>query len=360
MTGTAAPPSAGAARMQDLAPRFARWWCTWNQGASDARVAGLQAAPSGFSNETWFVDLEWQEHGRPASGRLVVRMEPQGPALFDDCDLDLQYDIMQALGEGGIAVPGLLARVADPAVLGAPFFVMEFVPGAVASGRRPGFHGHGLFFEASLADRRTMWLAAVEAMAAVHGFDWNVPLVTRHLGAPADCAAAIAGQVRQVERWLAQAASLGPFPVLERALEWLRGNPADYGTPSFLWGDARPGNLIYQGTRVAAILDWEMAGIGPAEFDLFHFLLTDEVVAELNSVPRLAGLPDRTETIAAWEGHVGRKVRHPDHAEIFAALRFAALMALVVRLTPAGLDDPRALLTDNFPTRRLDFLLSRN
>jgi aminoglycoside phosphotransferase (APT) family kinase protein len=360
MTTSAPAASSSDVRMQELASRFERWWCTRDRDASDARVAGLQAAPSGFSNETWFFDLEWKEHGRPTSERLVVRMEPQGPALFDDCDLDLQYDVMQALGEAGIAVPGLLAREPDPSVLGAPFFVMEFVPGAVASGRRPGFHGHGLFFDASLPDRRTMWLAAVEAMAAVHGFDWNVPLVTRHLGTPADCAAAITGQIRQVEGWLAQAASLGPFPVLERALAWLRNNPVDYGAPSFLWGDARPGNLIYQGTRVAAILDWEMAGIGPAEFDLFHFLLTDEVVAELNSVPRLAGLPDRAETIAAWEGFVGRKVRHPDHAEIFAALRFAALLALVVRLTPAGLDDPRALLTDNFPTRRLDALLSRN
>jgi aminoglycoside phosphotransferase (APT) family kinase protein len=343
---------------KDLAHRFAGWWATVRSDVQDVTITGFEAAPSGFSNETWFVDLAWREFDLHQTQRVVLRTTPEGPAFFDDCDLDLQYDVMTALRDGGIAVPDLLGKVDDTSVLGRPFYVMEFVAGKVASGRRPGFHGHGLFFDASLEDRKTMWLGAVEAMAGVHRFDWKTSAIAQRLGDPPDCRTAIKAQLAQVEQWLAQAASLGPFPVIERGLKWLHDSSATYSTLSLLWGDARPGNLIYRGTQVAAVLDWEMVGIGPAEFDLFYFLLADEVVAELNGVPRLAGLPDRAETIAAWEGYAGRIAEHVRHAEIFAATRFAALMALVVRLTPTGLDDPRSLLTDNAPTRRLDALLS--
>lgn len=325
----------------------------------DVRVEGLEPAPSGFSNETWFVDLAWRETGGEEAQRLVLRRAPGGAAFFDDYDLHLQFEVMKALRAGGLAVPEVYEIEDDPAVLGAPFFTMAFVDGKVASGRRPGFHGHGLFFEASVPDRRSMWFAAVEAMAEVHRFDWRSSDLANRFGNPRDAAEAVAGQIRQVEQWLGQAASLGPFPVIERALEWLRHQAPAHSAPSLLWGDARPGNLIYQGNQVAAILDWEMAGIGPAEFDLFYFLLADEVVAELNGVPRLEGLPEREETIRAWEAGIGRPVEHRLHAEIIAATRFAALMALVVRLSPPGLDDPRALLTDNAPTRRLDALLSK-
>lgn len=351
--------SAGEPRKDQLAAGFAKWWQGWRRGAENTIVTGLEPAPSGFSNETWFGDLAWQEAGLPLRQRVVLRIEPQGPAFFDNCDLDLQYAVMQSLAAGGIAVPGLIAPVQDAAILGSSFYVMEFVPGKVASGRRPGFHGHGLFFDASLADREAMWLAAIEAMTQVHRFDWHASPLAARLGNPPDCTSAISAQLDQVAGWLAQAAALGPFPVIEQGLAWLRANMAEYPGLSLLWGDARPGNLIYQGTRVAAVLDWEMAGIGPPEFDLCYFLLADEVVAELNNVPRLAGLPPRAATIAAWEGFAGRSAAHLRHAEIFAATRFAALMALVVRLTPAGLDDPRALLTDNVPTRRLASLLAQ-
>lgn len=342
---------------EDLRVRLTRWWSVRNPRASNIEVADLATAPSGFSNETWFVDIRWLEEGCRQTVRLVLRREPEGASFFDDYDLQLQFDVMKALRSGGLAVPEPFDFEDDKAFLGSAFFTMEFVEGRVASGRRPGFHGHGLFFEASIEERRTMWLAAVKAMADVHSFDWRDSALGERLGSPSDSVQSIADQLHQVRGWLDQAASLGPFPVIEGALRWLDETMPRSSSTSLLWGDARPGNLIYQGTSVAAIIDWEMAGLGPGEFDLFYFLLADEVVSELNAVPRLAGLPDRIETIAAWEQAMGRPVEHGHYAEVFAATRFAALMALVVRLSPVGLDDPRAFLTDNVPTRRLQSLL---
>jgi aminoglycoside phosphotransferase (APT) family kinase protein len=344
--------------VDDLPERFARWWAQSYPTAHAVRVANLAGAPSGFSNETWLFDLHWQEAGAARARRLVLRRQPRGKAFFSNYDLSLQFNIMRALRGTAIPVPEPVAFEPDASVLGAPFFVMEFVEGRVASGRRPGFHGHGLFFDASIADRRTLWFGAISAMAAIHLLDWHALGLGPLLGNPSTSAAAVAHQLAEVQGWLAEVASLGPFPVLERGVDWLRAHPVDYTHTSLLWGDARPGNIIYRGTEVAAVIDWEMAGIGPGEYDLAYCLLADEVTAELNGVPRLPGLPERAETIAAWERHVGRAVQHFRAAETFVALRFAVLIAMTVRLSPAGLTDLRALVADNAPTRRLEALLS--
>ena len=34
------------------------------------------------------------------------------------------------------------------------------------------------------------------------------------------------------------------------------------------WGDARIGNMMYRDFEPVAVLDWEMAGLGPRELDL--------------------------------------------------------------------------------------------
>lgn len=341
-----------------IAESFGRWWQSRMPQRESVQIVQISGAPSGFSNETWLVDLEWREAGKEHRRRVVLRRQPQGKSFFSNYDLSLQFKIMRALHAAGVPVPEALAYEGNPTVLGAPFFVMEFVEGKVASGRRPGFHGHGLFFDASIEDRRTMWFGAVEAMARVHALDWRALGVAELLGNPSNTREAVTQQLAEVRGWYSEVAELGPFPTLDRGFAWLRDHPVEYSSASLLWGDARPGNIIYQGTRVGAVIDWEMAGIGPAEFDLAYFLLADEVTAELNGVPRLPGLPDRAETIAAWERHLGRKVEHFDAAEIFVALRFAVLVAMAVRLSPAGLADIRSLVTDNAPTRQLARLLN--
>ena len=343
-----------------IAEPFALWWQSRLSERGSVQVVQISGAPSGFSNETWLVDLEWREADSEYRRRVVLRRQPQGKAFFSNYDLSLQFKIMRALHAAGVPVPAALDYEGDAAVLGAPFFVMDFVDGKVASGRRPGFHGHGLFFDASIEDRRTMWFGAVEAMARVHALDWRALGVAEVLGNPRNTTEAVALQLAEVRSWYSEVAELGPFPILDRGLAWLREHPVEYSSASLLWGDARPGNIIYQGTRVGAVIDWEMAGIGPGEFDLAYFLLADEVTAELNGVPRLPGLPDRAETIAAWERYLGRKVEHFAAAEIFVALRFAVLVAMAVRLSPAGLADIRSLVNDNAPTRQLARLLNEH
>jgi len=56
--------------------------------------------------------------------------------------------------------------------------------------------------------------------------------------------------------------------VLERAFEVLAATMPPNARSVLNWGDSRPGNIIYRDFAPVAVLDWEMAGIGPPEADL--------------------------------------------------------------------------------------------
>ena len=72
-----------------------------------------------------------QEAPSPSAQAIVVRIQPEGAAVFPDCDVQAQYRTMQLLQGSGLPVPPLLGLEMDPAVLGAPFFIMGRLPGPV-------------------------------------------------------------------------------------------------------------------------------------------------------------------------------------------------------------------------------------
>src|SRR5690606_8522169 len=96
-------------------------------------------------------------------------------------------------------------------------------------------------------------------------------------------------------------------------------------------GDARIGNMIFRDRRCVAVLDWEMATLGPPEMDLGWFLLLDRHHSEGIGVPRLAGLPGPAETVARYEERLGRRVAHLAFWELFAAWRFAVILRRVAQ-----------------------------
>ncbi len=331
------------------------WLADAMPGATSITLSPFVPAASGFSNLTLFTELRWSGADGPELTELVLRVQPPDGGLFPDYDLRLQYDVMSCLAGSTVPVPKVAWFVDDPDVLGAPGFLMHRVHGQVASGFRPGFHGHGLFFDASLTQRRRMWLAAVDAMASLHTIDIDTLALPASLGVDVTSQGAVSRMLDVIERQLVWA---GDAPaVLGEALQFLRSQAPTTTATTLCWGDPRPGNIIYRDGDVAAVLDWELAHIGPPEGDLAYFLLVDEVVAELNGVPRLAGLPDAAETVAHYESRTSRPARDLKFHRIMQALRMAAMLVLTVRLSPAELSFPPDYLTNNIPTRRLTELL---
>ena len=332
-----------------------RWIAAAMPQATVVELSPFTPVSSGFSNVTLFTELRWTDADGDHLTELVLRVQPPEGGLFPNYDLRLQYDVMAALSGTAIPVPEVAWFIDDPEVLGAPCFLMHRVHGEVASGFRPGFHGHGLFFDASLDRRRRMWLGCLDVIASLHTLDATTLSLPDSLIRYSDGRDAVLGMLDVIEGQL-QWAGIGP-PVLDEALRYLRAKAPESAEATLCWGDARPGNLIYRDGRVAAALDWELAHICPPEADVAYFLLIDEVVAELNDVPRLPGLPDAAETVAYYESRVGRPVENLEYHRTLQALRLAVMLVLTVRLSPPQLSFPSDYLTNNIPTRRLAELL---
>ena len=63
-----------------------------------------------------------------------------------------------------------------------------------------------------------------------------------------------------------------------------------------MWGDSRVGNVLYQDFRPVAVLDWEMATLGPREMDVAWIIFAHMVFQELAGLAghaRPAGLHAR-------------------------------------------------------------------
>jgi len=149
-------------------------------------------------------------------------------------------------------------------------------------------------------------------------------------------------------------------PLIERTFAWLDTHRPPEGAPVLNWGDARIGNILYEGAEPVAVLDWEMAAVGPPEIDLawmifMHRFFQD--MAERYGMPGVPGFMDRARAARTYEEMSGRRVEALEWYEVFAALRFAIVSvrtstrAIAYRTMeePADLDDLvmfRALLED--------------
>ena len=97
----------------------------------------------------------------------------------------------------------------------------------------------------------------------------------------------------------------------------------------FNWGDSRPGNIMYRDYRPVAVLDWEMAAVGPAEVDLGYYLMFDEYHPTSSGVDRLPGFLARDEVIAHVADRVGRPMEDVEYYEFFAWYRFAMVLVRI-------------------------------
>ena len=90
------------------------------------------------------------------------------------------------------------------------------------------------------------------------------------------------------------------------------------------WGDARNGNVLYEGARTSAVLDWEMATIAAAEADLGWFLHFHNLFQELAVAFDFPGTPDlfdHKEVVEQHEQLTSSTVRDLPFFYLYAGLR---------------------------------------
>jgi len=326
-----------------------RWLRARRPEADDLRVAALSRPPAGLSSETLFVDAAWTESGGDRRESLVARLPPAGEGLFPRYDLTLQARLQELVAPAGIPVAVPIALEHDDAWVGAPFLLMPRVPGRVLVSNPP-FLRTGWLHDAPPPDQARLHDGFFAVLARIHRLDWEA----LGLGfATRPGRSALSAELEWWSDYLAWASDGAPLPVIADALTWCRErHPHPEPPPSLLWGDVQLVNAVFDDElRLAAVLDWEMASIGPAEMDLGWFLALHRMTVETIGGD-LPGFPDRAATIASYERRLGRELADLRWFEAFALVRSGAIMVRLARLlADAGVDD--SWLTRDNPSLQL-------
>ena len=288
------------------------------------------------------------------SGRFVLRRETPDPPAYPaqvpglDVEIDIQYRVMRAVaGASDLPLAPLIGYEDDPAVIGAPFFVMGFVDGVVPI-EAPMYTLEGFFTELTGQQRSSMVSDGIRMLAGVHTIDWRAAGLDWLI--PEGEEPTIARQLDIWARYADNALRGREHAPLDRAFAWLRANEPAGSAPSLCWGDPRPGNIIWNDHRAACVTDWEAVYIGPPELDLGWWLMFDRWAHETSGITvRAEGDLTREEQTALYEQLVGRPVGDTTWYEVFAAARYSAIVVQVMnRWADRGdLDADHTIWIDN-------------
>jgi aminoglycoside phosphotransferase (APT) family kinase protein len=294
----------------------------------------------GLSSTSVLFEASWpgdDTRGAPRGGRYVARMAPEPSAVpvFPRYDLPVQFEVISRVAACcDIPLPRLRWNEPDGGALGTPFFVMDQVDGRVPLDNPP-YVFTGWLLEAVPSERARLQRASVAILARVHA----IPEPAARFPALRPAAGRdslrchVAGQ-RDYYRW-ALADDGFRVPIIERSLDWLEEHwPRDPGPDVLCWGDARIGNIIYQGFEPAAVLDWEMAALGPRELDVGWLVFLHRFFQDIAEFFEVEGLPDllrRSDVERCYQELTGWPLRDMDFYLTYAALRHAIIMARIKR-----------------------------
>lgn len=230
--------------------RLEVWLAQRLPAAGDITIVSSQHFVQGASNLTVAIRVEMACDGRRITLPMVLRPQRED-GILAPYDVGRQYRTMRALKRTAVPVPSTLWFEPDPAVLGMPFYLMEWVQGRSL----PLF-----WYERPTPELR----ACAEALAMVHAADW------RAAGLESDFPVTGSPIETDLAPWQRRAehSGIGGHPVLVALAGYLLHQEPPDARHALLHGDPNPGNYLIRDGRVAAVIDWELAGIGDPRSDL--------------------------------------------------------------------------------------------
>lgn len=301
----------------------------------------LEKFDQGQSNPTFLMTA--------ASGKYVLRRKPPGALLASAHAVDREYRVLKALADTPVPVPHALHLCKDESLIGSMFYIMSFAEGRI-------------FWDPALpglakSQRRPVLEEQVRVLAAMHNVDVDAVGLS-------DYGPRTNYYQRQISRWSKQyrAAETATDLSMEHLMQWLPDNiPEDSGAVSLIHGDYRLDNIIYHpaGSRVLAVLDWELSTLGHPLADL-AYLCTCMRLPEVGPLVGLAGkdlarlgLPSEQELVSLY-----CRLRGIDTIEnwpfylAFSYFRLAAICQGVFRRALDGnASDGRAITRGNLTPR---------
>ncbi len=319
---------------------------TWLAGrlpdGAAPEVLDLEAtSANGMSSETLLVDAAWTSDGQRAVHRLACRLAPapEDIPVFERYDLGVQYATIRLVAElTDVPVPPALWSEPDPGAIGSPFFVMGRVDGRVPPDVLPYNFGDSWLHDATPDEQRHLQDATVDVLARLHAiedaterFAFLSPGPAVGAGPASDGigeGSALRRRVAASRAWYEFAAADGfRSPLVERTFAWLDAHwPRHEGDPVLCWGDSRIGNVMYDRFDPVAVLDWEMATLGPRELDVAWLVYGHRIFEDIAATFDLPGMPGflrADDVIATYESLTGHAPRDLAWFGTHAAVQYA-------------------------------------
>jgi aminoglycoside phosphotransferase (APT) family kinase protein len=283
----------------------------------------------GHSNLTFLVT--------DGSRHVVVRRPPPPPVPPGAHDMLREARLLSALAGTRVPVATVLAIAQADEVVDVPLYVMSHVAGPVVTVRTPDAL-------ATPEQRRSIGLAMVDTLAALHQVDWRA-------GGLADLGRPEGFNARHLRRMAALVADeQGRVPAeFADVHDWLTESVPPESGASVIHNDYRLGNLILEPGgpgRINAVLDWELATIGDPLFDLGYFLAAQPVPGEpLTPTQELGialledGYPPREELAERYATATGADLSHLAWYTTLALWKLAALYEYGRRRAVRGVGD---------------------
>jgi len=259
------------------------------------------------------------------ASRWVLRRAPQHASSSTAHDVLREFRILDAIKDEPVRIARPVISCSDPAVFGAPFYLMERIDGTPirqcvpdAWGTAPETHGRALE-------------ELVDALVAIHLVDW------RKCGL-ADMAPRPGYLARQLVRWLDQLDSYGGrgLPAARAVGDWLGAQCPDDTPHALCHGDFKLDNVLYAPQappHLLAVVDWEMAAIGDPLVDLawamiFHPGPEGTMRLGMAKQPRFAveHLPDRATLVERYADGSGRDTSAIGWYDVFARWKLAIVL----------------------------------
>jgi aminoglycoside phosphotransferase (APT) family kinase protein len=269
-----------------------------------------------------------------AGNAYALRRPPVSHVLPTAHDMGREYRIISALQDTPVPVAPSLGFTDDPAVNGAPFYVMGYVEGHVLRDA-PTAEKAG-----DEAARRRAGEHLADVLADIHAVDVDA-VGLGELGRKE-------GYIeRQLKRWYGQfqqSAALQDrtVPLVDEMHEFLSARIPEQGPAAIVHGDYRLDNTMLDDKgNVVAVLDWEICTLGDPLADvgllMVYWAEPGDPHTALGAAPTMvAGFPSREEMKARYAERSGRDISHLDFYISFGYWKLACILEGVYSRYAAG------------------------
>jgi aminoglycoside phosphotransferase (APT) family kinase protein len=264
--------------------------------------------------------------GEPMVARLAPTPGSPYPT-FPSFDLDFQDRTMRLVrGRTAVPVPEVIHFERSDQWLGVPFLVVRAVDGLVPPDDPP-YVVHGWVVEATEEQRQRLETSSINVLVELHKItDDGADTLFLQPAVPGETAL---GRQLECQRGYYEWAREGEMvPIVEQAFDVLAKTMPAARRSVLNWGDSRIGNIIFRDFEPVAVLDWEMATVGPPEVDLAWMTFIhafSQWLADYFGSPGLPDMFDQHRAVTTYERLAGTKIEGLTWFETFAALRYAVI-----------------------------------